>query len=376
MGQRHIWEDIYALEIFPTTATLASLTAASAPTFDGVSTTGVRGITGVAGTSFTNVVYNLLPTDHQTLKASSNLLEKDVVTGKSIDNAVALTPVTKKPENVTIPLIWNNHNFGAMALLFFQNGCSFTNNAGTSVITAVPYTDSAPVRFGSLIRFMQDIGESDAVDQWMKAVIIKKLTIKGEEGGIFEGDAEFMPAAWVQGSFAGTAGQKLATCKPFDVNRALRFEDCTVQLGNIVAGTATGTYQTISVPKMDITFENNAFSHFYNASAAKVLALGKLEVTGTLTVPWNDSSSEGKNKQITDFIAGNTKQLKLTLVETGNFNVTIELSAKITDYTQNDIDGLPMLEIKFKMIEDNTSSYVGFPLTVTISADATKTLWR
>jgi len=380
MGQRNIWEEIFALEIFNTGTSLSSIVSGS-PVFDASTTKGVRGIFGTGA----NTVYNLLPTEHSEIKAQAGSIKHDLVTGKSIDNVVSYTSVTTKPENAVIPVLYNSNNLSAFFKLWCQSGVTVANgttNTALQIMTCVPYTDTQPTVFGNLIKFMQDSGETDPVDQLLKGVLIKRINIKGEEGGVIDGELEYMGAKRGDGNYAGSSGTgALAKSKPFDSITPLKFEDLTVILGG----------QTISVPKFDITFENNAFSHYYNETSAKALNLGKIDVTGTLTVPWNDTTSEGKNKQITDFISGIDKTLEFVWGnptggsgavdvlaanaknQVSNNYFSIRLNIRISDYTQNDIDGLPMIEASFAIVEDeaNTNS----TMTVQIGYDKTKNLW-
>jgi hypothetical protein len=358
---RNNWEDVYALEIFPSGTTLTQIVAGD-PVFDGVTTKGVRGIVGNAS----KCIYNLIPEgEHPTIKASTGLVQSDLAIGKSLDNVASYTAVTKKPDNQTFNVLYNANNLSAFFKLFFQSGISIaagTTNTALQIMTCTPYLDSAPVQYGNYIRFMQNSGESDEVDEVFKGIIVKKITLKSEEGGIVNGDVELMGAGFDQGSFAGAASTgKLAKCQPFDPIIPLRFEDLTVVLGT----------STISIPKFELTFENNAIAHYYNETAAKIIALGKLQVSGTMSIPWNDTSSEGKNKQITDYIANLDKSLRLIWgnpLGSGSLEVdvlaadaknlisnnylAIDLNIKITDYNMSDIDGLPMIDITFSSVQD------------------------
>jgi len=353
---RNIWEDVYALEIFQSGTTLANIVANN-PVFDGLTTKGVRGIYG------TSAIYNLLPTEHPNLKAQQGTVKKELATGRSIDNVVSYTTVTIKPENFVLPVLFNAHNLSAYLKLMFQGAVSVADgvaNPDLQVMTAVPYTETCPIIYGNVVKFMQGEGGGSAVDQALRGVIVSRITLRSEEGGLVEGEVEFMGSNFAQLDLAGTAGP-LSKCLPFDSTPALRHEDLTVLLGGV----------TVSTPRVELEINSNAVMHFYNETAAKAINLGMLTVTGTVVVPWNDGSSEGANKQITDYISGVDKTLTLvwgnpngavdTLSANAKNNIdgnyfSAALNVRITDYDQTDIDGLPMLDTQFAIVQDEANT--------------------
>jgi len=388
MGCRQIWEDIYALEVFKNNTTLASIVAGSA-TF-GIGRHGVR---GGFGTGVGNLVpkYNMLVDGaYPPLKASYKTVEKNLATGKSMQNVISLTPVTSKPDPVTIPLVWNAHNLSTIMKLFFQDGVTLTTgtaNTALQIMTCVPFADACPVVYGNLVRFRQDTDGTDTVDQILKGVVPTRVLIKGEEGGVIEGEVEFLGAKWSHEDLSAL----LTNAIGYDETPPLKFEDLTVKLGT----------STISIPSFEFTFSNTMVHHFYNEVNAVAVTLGRLKVEATVTIPWNDASAEGSDQQITDFAAGQSKLLQLiwgnpatavvkgaavpTLfggVDTTSGNAknsivdnyfSINSMLRIMDYDENDIDENPMVQTNFLGIVDEVNTLNG--VTVFVGYNATKNNW-
>jgi hypothetical protein len=357
MAQRNQWEDVYALEIFGAGTTLANIVASN-PVFDGTTTKGVKGVFGTAS----GMVYNLLPEGHPAFKAAVGTVRKDLATGKALDNVVAYTGVTRKAEPIVITVGgFNAHNLSAFFKLFFHSGVAVANgvtNTDLQIMTCSPYSNTVPTTYGNLVKFMQATGESDAVDECLQGCLVKRIMMKGEEGGIIDGEVEFVGATYKEISLAGGAGGPLEKSKPFDDKISLRFEDMTVKLAG----------QTVSIPRFELTLENNTVFHYYNEVAAKTINLGRIDGSGTIVIPWNDTTSEGKNKQIQDLIASVDKTLSFIWGNptSGSVDVlpasakngivanylSIDMNVRLEDYTPTEIDGLPMLEVQFRIVED------------------------
>lgn len=388
MACRQIWEDVYALEIFKTGTTLTQVTTGN-PVF----ATGTHGVKGGFGTGAGNLTpkYNVLVDgSYPALKASYASVEKNLATGKSMQVASSITPVSSKPEPVVIPMIFNAHNLSAIFRLFAQDGMSLatgTANTALQIMTCIPFQDACPVVYGNLARFRQDASGVDTVDQVLKGVIPTRILIRGEEGGIIEGEVEFLGAKWENLDLS----DKLAAAAGYDETPPLKFEDLTVKLGTT----------TISIPNFEITFQNGLVHHFYNETASKSVTLGRFNCEAQLTVPWNDSSTEGTDKQIEDFAAGTYKTLSLiwgnpastttigsttaTLyggVDTVQGNAknsilnnyfAIHALMKIMDYDESDLDESPMITPNFKAILDSSNTLNG--VTVYIGYLATANNW-
>lgn len=380
MAVRQLWEDLYGLEVLPGTAQGATALAvntiadATDPT-KGAAQFAVGASHGVkGGWTGTSAAFNLLPADgHPAFKAPYSSVEKDLATGKPLDNVVSITPVAAKPENITIPVVFNAHNLSAFVKLLFQSGVSVAagttaGGTGLQIMTAIPYADATPSCFANLIRIKQDASSPTGVDDFIQGVIVTGLKIKGEEGGIIEGEVRVLPGKWSQADLSS----KIAAVQNFDSTPPLKFEDLTVRLG----GDSTTAGDEVAVPAFEIDIDNQAKQFFYNNSCVKVITLGKLKAEGSVTIPWNDTTAQGKNKQILDFKNGvdkvfsfvwgnptfnpqsatptygvdtNSSQAKNGLVD--NY-LGIHLNAKITDYDENDIDDNPMLPVNFKAIQD------------------------
>lgn len=370
MACRQIWQDIYAIESFKSTTSLTSILAIT-PQFAGTK--------GLRGTFATNQKYNLLVDDaYPVVKAANAVVEKNLATGKSLQNAVSITPVTARPESVTVPVVFNAHNLAMFLRLFFQDGVTLANgttNTALQIMTCVPYTSACPIVYGNLVRFRQDTADSDNIDQALQGIIPIRMVIRGAEGGLVEGEVEFQGAKWEDYDLSA----KVTTASAFDTLAPLKFEDLTVKLD----GTA------VSIPAFEITVERPLMSKYYNQVSAQSVTMGRLSFTGSITVPWNDGYSIQGNEQevITNYRAGT---LVLTSLVWGNASFTqfttgmgapntsdvdvlaasaknlvdsnyfaIHAVVKLTDYDENDIDEVPMVPMTFKAIEDSQSTIKG-----------------
>lgn len=377
MSCRQIWEDIYAVEIFSSNTTLTQITG-NPPALD-YSTQGIKGRAG-------DVVEPLLPKynilvdgSYPSLKAQNKTIEKNLATGQSMQNEISLTQVVSKPDSVVLPQVFNSHNLTAFLKLMFQSGATFstgTANTSLQILTAVPFSDACPVNFGNLVRFRQDSDGVDVVDQVLHGIIPSRIMIKGEEGGLIEGEVEVAGAKWAQYDLSA----KLDVATPFDSIPPLKFEDLKVMIDGV----------EISIPKFELTFTIGLSHLFYNQVAAQSVTLGRLNVECSLTVPWNDASVEGSNAQIVDFVAGTKKIVSLvwgngsTTVSIGDSLPTISggvdtlpANAKnnidsnyfavhalmrIMDYDEDDIEDNPMTTPKFKVLVDSQNTLSGITI--------------
>jgi len=373
MACRQIWQDIYAIESFKSTTSLTSILAIP-PQFSGTK--------GLRGTFATNQKYNLLVDDaYPLVKAANAVVEKNLATGKSLQNTISITPVTARPETVTIPVVFNAHNLSMFLRLFFQDGVTLGNgvtNTALQIMTVVPYDSACPIVFGNLVRFRQDEPDVDAVDQALQGIIPVRIVIRGAEGGLIEGEVEFYGAKWEDYDLSA----KVVAASLFDTLPPLKFEDLTVKLD------ATA----VSIPSFEFTFERTVVTQYYNQVSAQSVTMGRLMVTGTITVPWNDPYSIQANQQVVignyragtlvrvSLVWGNAAFTQFTVGQTsppiadvdvltasaknlvaGNY-FGIHTIVKLTDYDENDIDEVPMVPMTFKSVEDSQSTVAGITM--------------
>jgi len=373
MACRQIWQDIYAVESFKSTTSLTSILAIP-PQFSGTK--------GLRGTFATNQKYNLLVDDaYPLVKAANAVVEKNLATGKSLQNTISITPVTARPETVTIPVVFNAHNLSMFLRLFFQDGVTLGNgvtNTALQIMTVVPYDSACPIVFGNLVRFRQDEPDVDAVDQALQGITPVRIVIRGAEGGLIEGEVEFYGAKWEDYDLSA----KVVAASLFDTLPPLKFEDLTVKLD------ATA----VSIPSFEFTFERTVVTQYYNQVSAQSVTMGRLMVTGTITVPWNDPYSIQANQQVVigNYRAGTLVRVSLvwgnaaftqftvgqTTPPTGDVDVLtagaknlvvgnyfgIHTIVKLTDYDENDIDEVPMVPMTFKSVEDSQSTVAGITM--------------
>lgn len=389
MACRQIWEDVYALEVFQSGTSLSAITG-NQPAFTG--THGVRGDWTGTGTGDLTHKYNLLVDDaYPVVKAANTVVEKNLVTGDSLQNIVSVTQVTSKPDSVVIPVVFNAHNLSAFFYTFFQDGVTInsgTTNTALEILTCVPYSDACPTIYSNLVRFRQDAADSDEVDQTLHAVVPTRILIRGEEGGLIDGEVEFLGAKWEDYDLSG----KLTTAQGFDTTAPLKFEDLTVKLDGV----------EVSIPSFECTFENGLVHQYYNQVSAQSVTLGKMMFTGTITIPWNDATAQGLDKQIDDFRAGNMKRLSLvwgnpsfTQFSQGDTGTTdyggtdiasgaaknsivnnyfaIHAYVRIMDYDETEIDEVPMIPFDFKALKDSDGTMAG--VTSYVAYDVSKNTW-
>lgn len=373
MACRQIWQDIYAIESFKSTTSLTSILAIQ-PQFSGTK--------GLRGTFATNQKYNLLVDDaYPVVKAANAVVEKNLATGKSLQNTVSITPVTARPESVTVPVVFNAHNLAMFLRLFFQDGVTLaagTANTALQIMTCVPYTSACPIVFGNLVRFRQDAADADNIDQALQGIIPTRMVIRGAEGGLVEGEVEFFGAKWEDYDLSS----KVVAASAFDTLAPLKFEDLTVKLDG----------SAVSIPAFEITLERPIVSKYYNQVSAQSITMGRLMLTGSLTIPWNEGYSIQSNEQevisnyragtlvmaslvwgnasFTQFASGagapNTNDVDVLAAGAknqvdGNY-FALHAVAKLTDYDENDIDEVPMVPMTFKAVEDSTSTIKGLTL--------------
>jgi hypothetical protein len=394
MPCRQIWEDVYALEVFETGTSLSDITG-NDPAF--TDTHGVRGDWTGTGTGDLTHKYNLLVDDaHPVVKAQNTVVEKNLVTGLSMENTVSVTQVVSQPDSVVTPVVFNAHNLSAFFWLFFQDGVTInagTTNTALEILTCVPYADACPSAFGNLVRFRQDAGENNIVDQALKGVVPSRMVIRGEEGGLIEGEIEWEGAQWEDLELDAL----LATASGFDTTAPLKFEDLTVKIDDTA----------VSVPAFEVTFEAPVIQQYFNQISAQSVTQGRLSFTGNITLPWNEAYTipAGTGQYVVpikNFYDGT--MIKLSLVwgddtftqfavgDTGttdyggtdvlpanakntitNNYFAIHSYVRIMDYDENDIDENPMIPIDFKALVDDDGTIGG--VTSYVAFDVTKNTW-
>lgn len=373
MSCRQIWQDIYGIEVLPASvATLADALAYNSGVAAEflVATHGVKGMWG-SGTP----IFNLLPVDaYPNLKAPYTTVEKNLATGTSLPNTASVTPVAGIVQPVSVPVVFNAHNLTLFLKLLFQDGVAVTSgttNAALEISTFTPYAEGCPITFANLVRVKSEAGEADVVDQTMGGVVVNSITLRGEEGGLLEGDVEFIGAKW---ELQDLSDAVIAAIEPFDPIAPLRFEDLTVRLGDIGTGTA------INVPSFEVTLSSNVKSFFYNENFVKEVMMGKFSGEGSISIPWNDPTA-GSVGVINDFIAGTDQVLSLvwgattwdsSSVDPLEFGCDVlsasaknglvdnyfamHMNIKYSDYEEADRDENPMIDAPFMVIQDSADT--------------------
>jgi hypothetical protein len=398
---RQIWEDIYSVGIIDASLgnDLSKIQAmidntALLPAFE---SNKIHGVCGVGNASGLNHKYNMMPMDdYPVFKENFNIVNKNFAVGNAMDNVRSYIPVSGSPEPVTIKLAWNAINLTFFLRLFMQDGALALEtpavNSGLEISKFIPYTSAIPVRYGIAVRFKQAAAGTDAVDQVMVGIICSKITIRGEEGGIIEGEVDLIPVGLLT---LNMSNQLNNNTKAFDDTPVLKFEDTLVFLGKHSKGSVQLIGNQISIPSFELTLENNVKSQFFNWPNAQNITLGRFKASGSIPVPWNTANSEGLNQQIKDFKAGVDKTLTIVWgadktnaanrndMENGWINTTlgtaagfgvdtnktkakngldnnyvsINLNIKYDDYDETDIDENPMNDMKFVSVQNDKNTF-------------------
>lgn len=190
---------------------------------------------------------------------------------------------------------------------YTTGSCVITNESGkaaagaapgtTTLFEAKPYTSANPEVYGIFTRFVQDAADSDVVDQVLTGAICTSLTLGSEVGGTLTMEATINSAKWEQ------ADKSAKVTKVTFQNSVvpLKHQDLQVAFNDLT------NWQLTYIPSWSITITNGGVFNFYNDDAAQSAHLGRVNVEGTMTIPWGDTYA-GKDTQIDRFLDGATRQ--------------------------------------------------------------------
>jgi hypothetical protein len=312
------WQDLYGVEQDNASASLAAHVAAD-PAF-AATDIGVQG-NGTAGGKFA------LPLlDHPDYKAPSTTNEAEQARGISQRHVREYNTVqTGDPFETTIGMLGDAYYGSLLAYSLFQEGTTEAvgTNTALNVLTCVPYTSADPEMYMYLTRALQNAAGSDPVDVLVKGAIVSQLTLSAEQGGLLNLEAVIKGAKWEQKDISSS----LAAMSTF-VNNVipLKFQDMAAAIHD------GSNWVPISIPSMSVTFTNNVVFNFYNGPAASSANMGRLGVSGTVTLPWG-APTVGKNYLIDRFLAGETRRMVFYWGTKGT-------PAVATDYLLSDVDRL------------------------------------
>jgi len=354
MANRQVWQDLYAVS---TTTSALALAVTADPGFNATANKGIRGTGSTA-----KGVFTMLLTEHPDLKAPTSTVENALTHGKPIRKTIEYNQVIAQAAIATLPMLANAYNLSLFLSLLFQpddanNGASEvvgTTNATLHVLTCKPYDQSDVTLTTYIVKVMSDTSET--LDQVMKGSICNQLTVNAEEGGLVTLSAEMIAAKWDQYDASAALTVLKST---FDDTTPLKWQDATVK----IAG------QTVDSKGFSMVLNNNVYFSFYNNNVVKNIFLGPLTATGTIRIPWSDASSEGKNKQLIDFISGIDKTISIywgaavgadTLTPKGGGTDTknyfsIQMNIILTDYSITG-DNEVMIEANWAAVQDATDT--------------------
>lgn len=250
-------------------------------------------------------VFNLVPTNKPDLAIGVQIADTPKATGLSerrTGSGYEYVNTIRQPICSGLTVEMNRKNLGLFLWLMFQKGC---NEAGSTPYkkTAIPYTDSECETWCSIARLL----DSGAASHQIDGAIIKSLTISGSGSSVITLSADFI------GCDHSTAKTLAPYSTAISAEVPVRMQDITFSFGG------ESTY----VDSFDLTITNNAESKFYGQGISGYKptrhVLGKLDVSGSIKLPWSNIGSHIKNVDIDNFVAG-TDVLLLCSIGTPSSN--------------------------------------------------------
>jgi len=378
MATRTIWQDLYGMELdLGQTAGSVGLAAhvAGSPSY-GATDIGIQG-EGVAAGKF-----SLPLTDHPNFKSPAASVDTEEARGLSVRHDLEFNVAASgDPIEFSAPMLGNAYNVAAMTKLLFQSGAeedSPGNQTDMHRLTGSAYTDADVVNYGYFTRSMQPAGDSDGVDLIVKGGICSSLTLAGEQGGLLTVEPTIQAANWSQGNLTAlttTLASSFADITP------LKYQDCTVGIEY-----SAGNWADIYTPNMSITVNTNPMFNFYNDDAAGSIHLGRMNIEGSMSFPWDpgDTNVE-KNWVIDKFLGGEPFRVcwywgqsgpAVAIEDDRSFDgdlidrykndttntdpkncVSVLVNAKCTDYEIAGDNEL-MIECSFQAVKDSTNEAI------------------
>jgi len=307
MSTRTLWQDLFGISVE------GSLTSGTFSTGEGVTST-----------------KTLLPlTESAFFKPSSGYFEYNQTTGKAYRTFQEYTQTYQgEPVEYTFGVQANAHTLSLVQSLFFQGGCTqAAGDADSSYkFTSVPYTSADPSYYAYFMRWLQETVDSDPIDELVEGGVCNTFTLSGEKGGLITLEVGMQGANFIQGDYS--AHQTIEVDAGFDTLAPLKFQNMTATIAD-----AGGEGAAIQVPSFSITVSETPTWSFYNDTQASNVALGPIEVNGSISFPWSDSNY-GTDSSITDFMNGQDKEVILSWGDTDATGyVYVKLNCFITDYT-------------------------------------------
>tara|TARA_R100000458_G_C8275331_1_gene250383 strand:+ start:121 stop:1179 length:1059 start_codon:yes stop_codon:yes gene_type:complete len=346
MATRTLWQDLFAINVS------SNLNGNS---FSGVGITNTKKLVGLTESVF--------------FKEPSGYYEYAQTTGKSYRTFNEYTQTYQgEPVEYSMGVQCNAHSLSLFQTLLFQGGCTETGAAGINKMVSVPYTAADPSYYAEFVRAMQDTSASGTIDEMVTGGICTSLTISGEKGATVQLEATMQGGSFTQADYSDTV--QIAGGGGFDTVLPFKFQNAKAHIFNTTASAPHGTNDLITIPSFSVTVSQTPTWAFYNDTKASNVALGPLEVSGSISFPWGDANY-GENSAINDFINGQAKQLWLYWGETAGAaagSCLIKMHAYITDYSIGGDNEL-MVEATLTGIADAAGST--YPIEIMTSYDTT-----
>ena len=342
MAIRTLWQDLFYINV----------------------SSSITGTAGFTGDGLTDATKLLGLTESVFFKEPSGYYEYAQTTGKAYRTFNEYTQTYQgEPVEYSIGMQATAYSVSLIQQLFFHSGNTQSTGSGaTYKYVSIPYTTSTPNAYAEFLRILQDTSASDGVDEKVVGSICTSFTISGEKGATAGIEATMQGASFSQGDYgtnADTAGQMDATV-PF------KFQALTANIGNSGANPTTA----LQVPSFSVTVSQTPSWAFYNDTKASNVALGPIEVSGSISFPWG-GTNYGDKSAIDDFINGQAITLWLYWGDTtgGDNSCVIKVNCYITDYSLGG-DNEIMVEATLTGIASSDGSQ--YPIEIQTGYDSTK----
>lgn len=284
--------------------------------------------------------FSMLPTNHPNFLDATGISDVPKAVGISqrrTGTGYEYNQTVKGPSVSGLTFEMTPNHLGLFLQLLFQAGC--TEDVGSPYKkTAVPYTDSDCVAWASLGRLL----DTAAYSEQLNGAVISSMTLTGAASGVLDVSVDFIGYGLTNNANLAAVDTTIPDVAPY------LFQNTTVTM----AGSA------VKLESFSITINNNAERRHYNNQYPNKIILGKLDVSGTIVIPWTQTNSS-KNTSLTNFIAGTDVLLSISVGSTGVNESIVKVNMRYTGDTDILTDGNElMLSLPFTGANDGTNNAV------------------
>ncbi len=233
--------------------------------------------------------FGLLLTNNPSFEAGKSIVDTPKSFGRAqrVGGTGGEYQAEREAPSVTLEMEADRYCMALFGWLLFQKGASESSGASPYAKTYVPYrsgtgtgeaTNAAePEIYAVLLKDFSGDTSTAAEHHVILGAICKSMKIAGSEGGAITLSAEMVGA-----DFTNTFTESSLVLTPTDL-APLLFKDLTFTVGGV----------TNLIGSFDITITNNAAPKSYNSGTISNYVLGKVIVTGSVSMPWSDANAAG-----------------------------------------------------------------------------------